>query len=146
MNTWYTITHEYDGHPEKRWVVRLHGGAFIRSFMYRRNAEIHVTEVLGGRIGVPDELQTNTREKPEPWRYPGEHHFPLVVGHDPLRIQVGFPNEDPDTEDDRSLLFTFTHEGVIIDGFVSDGQPTCTSSETYEELYDRLLWISEEYG
>lgn len=88
---------------------------------------------------------------PAPWRYDDTYHDPKVQGPGgldftkPLRVEVGFPNEDPDTEDDRVLIFTFTEEGVIIDGLVGE-QPTCTSSETYEELYDRLLSISQEYG
>lgn len=148
MSTWYTVTHEYDGHAERRWVVRRHAKTFIRSFMYRRNAESHVTDVLKGRIGMPDPI--NNTYEPAPWRYDGTYHEPLIIAgiahsDKPVRIEVGFPNEDPDTEDDRVLIFTFTEEGLIIDGMVGE-QPTCTSSETYEELYDRLLSISEEYG
>jgi hypothetical protein len=76
---------------------------------------------------------------PEPWRYPGSYYTPRVCNRDPLNIEVGFPNEDPETEDDLSLVFAFTHEGVIIDAYVSDGVLTGTIGMTYDEWYESIV-------
>lgn len=78
-------------------------------------------------------------KNPEPWLYPGQYHLPKVTAGDgPVRVEVGLPNEEPG-EDDRTVLFTFTHEGLIVDGYVSDGQPVGTSGQTYEEIYDGTI-------
>lgn len=75
---------------------------------------------------------------PEPYRYP-THHRPTVLFHGPWpRVEVGFPNEEPETEDDRVLQFLFTEEGVIVDAYVSE-ENIATFALTYEETYDRLL-------
>lgn len=81
-------------------------------------------------------------DQPEPWRSPLPYHVPHVSmdGTDgPMtppnaEVMVSFPNEDPDTEDDLTLNVKFTGEGIIVDLFVSDGEPVATFGQTYEEF------------
>jgi len=82
---------------------------------------------------------------PEPYRSPLDWYKPTIIGTPrdfsegrAAAVQVSFPNEDPDTEDDLTLNFAFTEEGIIIDLFVSDGEPVATFGQTYEEFVGTL--------
>ena len=76
---------------------------------------------------------------PEPYRSPLGWNCPTVIGPNrPVEVQVSFPNEDPDTEDDLTLNFVFTDEGIVIDLFVSEDQPVASFCQTYEEFVGTL--------
>jgi len=80
----------------------------------------------------------------QPWRSPFPHNTPTIIGPggaditSPVTLQVSIPNEDPDTEDDLTLQFTFTDEGVIFDLLVSDGEPAATFGQMYDEFVNTL--------
>jgi len=66
---------------------------------------------------------------------PLPYHTPTVIGSTPpLTVQVSIPNEDPDTEDDLTIQVALTGEGIIVDLYVSDGEPVATFGQTYEEF------------
>lgn len=78
-------------------------------------------------------------DQPEPWRSPLPYDTPIVTTIPTLsspeaEVQVAMLNEDPDTEDDLTLNVKFTGEGIIVDLFVSDGEPVATFGQTYEEF------------
>jgi hypothetical protein len=72
---------------------------------------------------------------PEPYRSPLSYHTPTVL-HENINpvVQVSIPNEEPDTEDDLTINVAFTHEGITVDLYVSDGEPVATFGQTYEEF------------
>ena len=80
------------------------------------------------------------RVEAQPWRYPSHYWVPGITAHagGELTVEVGFPNEEPDTEDDRRLEVLFTSEGIIIDAYVSEDQLVESKGMTYEEWFDSL--------
>ena len=80
---------------------------------------------------------------PEPYRSPLPYSTP-VTRMDPdakyggVEATVAIPNEDPDTEDDLTLVVKLTGEGIIIDGFVSADQEIGTFAATYDEIVGLL--------
>lgn len=83
-------------------------------------------------------------ENPEPYRSPLGYSRPhlLVDGYiaqrDDVEVHISIPNEDPETEDDLTIGVHFTSEGIIIDLFVSDGEPVATFGQTYDEFVDTI--------
>jgi hypothetical protein len=57
-------------------------------------------------------------------------------GSDNPIVQVEIP-ETPDLPG-ATLIFKFTGEGLIVDGF-QDGDPTATFSNTYDEFYGEMI-------
>jgi len=91
---------------------------------------------------MPDEIT------PEPYRSPHGWHQPTITGgiggaSGPIDVEVSFPNEDPDTEDDLTLNFAFTEEGIIVDLYVSDGEPVASFGRTYEEFADTVADLDQ---
>jgi hypothetical protein len=81
---------------------------------------------------------------PTPYRNPLGWWQPTIRGGNggasgPISVEVAIPNEDPDTEDDITLVFTFTGEGLMIDAFVSDGQEIDAFGQSYEEVFERIF-------
>ena len=80
--------------------------------------------------------------QPEPYRSPLPYDTPIVVTiptrQNPIaEIQVAMQNEDPETEDDLTLMVKFTGEGMIVDLIVSDAADVGTFAMTYEDMADR---------
>ena len=67
---------------------------------------------------------------------PTAHRYPMVVFDQHAgRFSV-------DLDNDRSVVFYFTDEGLIIDAWSfsgDEGTPLGTFSQTYEEIIDNLL-------
>jgi hypothetical protein len=83
-------------------------------------------------------------DTPDPYRSPLPYHTPIVtqiptITNPNAEVQVSIPNEEPATEDDLTLNFTFTGEGLIIDAMVSDGDVIGTTGRTYEEWFDAIM-------
>lgn len=99
-------------------------------------------EVANGdtKRGYDDWVLAQVELEPVPWRYDGDYYFPVAtyevaVG---MTVEVGFPNEEPETEDDRWLKVKFTSEGIIIDAYVSEDQLVESKGMTYEEWFDSI--------
>lgn len=82
-------------------------------------------------------------EDPMPYRNPLGWWNPTIRGgiggaSGPIEVEVAIPNEEPDTEDDITLVIKVTSEGLIVDGFVSDGQEIGSFAATLEEIVGML--------
>lgn len=87
---------------------------------------------------------------PEPFRSPLGYYTPIVttiptIANPTAEIAVSFPNEEPDTEDDLTINVAFTHEGIIVDLFVSDGEPAATFAQTYDEFVGTIHTLDPIY-
>lgn len=96
-------------------------------------------EVANGdtKRGYDDWVLAQVESEPVPWRYDGDYYIPVVTSQgSSMTVEVGFPNEEPDTEDDRWLEVKFTSEGIIIDAYVSEDQLVDSRGMTYKEWFD----------
>lgn len=98
-------------------------------------------EVANGdtRRGYDDWVLAQVELERGPWRYVGDYYFPVATSQgSSITVEVGFPNEEPDTEDDRWLEVKFTSEGIVIDAYVSEDQLVESKGMTYEEWFDSI--------
>jgi hypothetical protein len=91
----------------------------------------------------------------KPFRSPLGYYTPIVttiptIANPTAEVAVSFPNEEPDTEDDLTINVALTHGGIVVDLFVSDGEPVATLAQTYDEFvgtihaFDSIYQFAEE--
>lgn len=74
-----------------------------------------------------------------PFRSPLGYNKPTVMlGTGLTEVQVSVPNENPSKEDDLTIGFVFTNEGIIFELLVSDGEEVCKFSKTYSEVVEMI--------
>lgn len=80
---------------------------------------------------------SNEHENPEPYRG-GTYNEPTVLreGRDTIVVEVVIPNEDPETEDDLTVTFTFTPDGMMVEAIVSSDLSLGTDGRSYDEWWN----------